>query len=162
MNGAAMAIHQLRQDFGVKRVAIVDTDAHHGNGTWEIFQDDPDTLYACFCSEDYPELNNNVNIQFPRPVSDEEYLNLIKESFLPRAEAFQPEIVFWNWGFDGTQGDYGDIGITPMSHVSFAYEFKKMADQLCRGRMIVVLCGGRRRDVAQSTIPQIIRVLANG
>jgi acetoin utilization deacetylase AcuC-like enzyme len=160
LNGAAMAILQLRQHFGVRRVAIVDTDAHHGNGTWEIFEDDPDTLYTCFCSEDYPETNNKVNIRAPRTVTDEEYLSLVRESFLPRAEALQPEIIFWNWGYDGTQGDYDDIGLTPQSHVSLARELKEAADRLCQGRLVVVLCGGRRRDVARSIIPQIISVLA--
>ena len=159
-NGAAIAIHQLRQDFRVKRVAIVDTDAHHGNGTWEIFENDADTLYICFCSEDYQPWNNKVNIRSPRRVTDEEYLNSVKENFLHCVEAFQPEVIFWNWGYDGTQGDYGDIGLTPQSHVSLARAFKKAADKLCGGRIVVVLCGGRQRKVARNVIPEIIRVLA--
>ena len=159
LNGAAIAIHQLRQHFGVRRVAIVDTDAHHGNGTWEIFQDDSDVLYTCFCQEDSAEQNNNVNVRVPSRVDDEAYLSLVTESFLPRAEAFEPEIIFWNWGYDGTQGDYGDIGLSPQSHVNLAREFKKAADRLCQGRLITVLCGGRRRDVARSVIPQIIQAL---
>lgn len=160
LNGAAIAIHQLRQQFGVKRVAMVDTDAHHGNGSWEIFQDDPDVLYTCFCQEDYPETNNKVNIQVPSRVTDEEYLSFVKESFIARAEAFEPEIIFWNWGYDGTQGEYGDIGLSPKSHVCLTREFKRLADKLSQGRFIVVLCGGRRRDLARSTIPQIVKVLA--
>ena len=160
LNGAAIAIHQLRQHFGVRRVAIVDTDAHHGNGTWEIFQDDSDVLYTCFCQEEDAGQNNNVNIHVPSRVGDEAYLSLVAESFLPRAEAFEPEIIFWNWGYDGTQGDYGDIGLSPQSHVDLAREFKKASDRLCQGRLVVVLCGGRRQDVARSVIPQIIQALA--
>ena len=160
LNGAAIAIHQMRQQFEVERVAIVDTDAHHGNGTWEIFEDDPATLYTCFCSEDYPERNNNVNIRVPGRVTDEEYVSLVGESFSPRAEAFQPQIMFWNWGYDGTQGDYGDIGLTPNAQLRLAREIKRAADKLCQGRLIAVLCGGRQRDVARSVIPVIIRVLA--
>ena len=74
--------------------------------------------------------------------------------------AFQPEILFWNWGYDGTQGDYGDIGITPDCHISLAKELKRMADKICRGRLIVVLCGGSRRDLARFVIPEIIRVIS--
>jgi acetoin utilization deacetylase AcuC-like enzyme len=159
-NGAAIAIHQLRQRFGAKRLAIIDTDAHHGDGTWGIFEDDPETLYMCFCSGGYQEKTNNVNIQVPRRVSDEEYLGLVEENFLPRAEAFEPDAVFWNWGYDGTQGDYGDIGLTPESHVRLAQKFKRAAEQLCRGRLIVVLCGGSRRDLARGLIPKVISVLA--
>jgi len=159
-NGAAIAIHQLRQRFGVRRLAIVDTDAHHGDGTWEIVEDDAETLYVCFCSGSYQEKNHNVNIQVPWRVGDEEYLRLVEENFLPPARAFEPEAVFWNWGYDGTQGDYGDIGLTPESHAKLAQGFKTAADQLCQGRLVVVLCGGSRRDLARFTIPQVISVLA--
>jgi acetoin utilization deacetylase AcuC-like enzyme len=158
-NGAAIAIHQLRQQFGAKRLAIIDTDAHHGDGTWDIFEDDAEVLYVCFCSGSCQEKNNNVNIQVPWRVSDEEYLRLVEENFLPQARAFEPEVVFWNWGYDGTQGDYGDIGLTPDSHVRLAQGFKRAADQLCRGRLVVVLCGGSRRDLARRLIPQVISVL---
>jgi acetoin utilization deacetylase AcuC-like enzyme len=158
-NGAAVAICQLRQQFGVRRAAIVDTDAHHGNGTWEIFEDDADVLYMCFCSGSYRDKTNNVNVQVPWRVTDEEYLRLVEKNFLPRAEAFEPEAVFWNWGYDGTQGDYGDIGLTPDSQVRLAEMFRGAADKLCRGRLIVVLCGGGRRDLARRLIPQVISVL---
>jgi acetoin utilization deacetylase AcuC-like enzyme len=159
-NGAAIAIRELRQRFEVQRFAIIDTDAHHGDGTWEIFGDDPDALYLCFCPGSYQEKNNKVNVQVPSTVSDEEYLQLVRRNFLPRAESFQPEAIFWNWGYDGTRGDYGDIGLTPDSHVLFAREIKLAADRLCHGRLIVVLCGGSRRDLARYIIPEVIRVLA--
>jgi acetoin utilization deacetylase AcuC-like enzyme len=159
-NGAAIAIQQLRRQFGARRLAIVDTDAHHGNGTWEIFEDDAELLYMCFCSESYRDENNNVNVQVPRRVNDEEYLGLVEENVSPRARAFEPEALFWNWGYDGTQGDYGDIGLTPESHVGLAQGFKRAADQLCQGRLVVVLCGGGRPDLARRLIPQIISVLA--
>ena len=159
-NGAAIAIQQLRQQFGARRLAIVDTDAHHGNGTWEIFEDDAELLYVCFCSGSRLDQNNKVNVQVPLRVSDEEYLRLIEESFVARARAFQPEAIFWNWGYDGTQGDYGDIGLTPDAHIRLAQALQRVADHLCRGRLVVVLCGGRRRDLARRLIPQVISVLA--
>jgi len=159
-NGAAIAIGELRKRFGAKRFAIIDTDAHHGNGTWEIFESDPEVLYGCLCSNRSWEKNNKVNIQVPWQVNDEEYLRLVREGFLHRARAFQPEAIFWNWGYDGTQGDYGDIGLTPDCHVRLAQELKGAADNICYGRLIVVLCGGSRRDLAHRLIPQLIRVLA--
>lgn len=161
LNGAAVAINQLRIHFGVKRVAIVDTDAHHGNGTWEIFENDQETLYTCLCNGDYQEVNNKINIHVPSRVSDDYYLNLLIDSALRRVEDFQPEVLFWNWGFDGTQGDYGDIGISSESHARMALGLRYAADKLCLGRLIVVLCGGRQRVVARSVIPKIIEILAN-
>lgn len=159
-NGAAVAIRELRQRFGTKRLAIVDTDAHHGNGTWGIFKDDADTLYVCFCAGSSSEINNKVNVHVPWQINDAQYLDLVKQNLISRVAAFQPEAIFWNWGYDGTQSDYGDIGITPDTHIRLAQEFKRAADQLCQGRLIVVLCGGSRRDLARYLIPAVIRVLA--
>jgi acetoin utilization deacetylase AcuC-like enzyme len=48
-NGAAIAIQELEDSLCLKRFAIIDTDAHHGDGTWELFADRPEVLYICFC-----------------------------------------------------------------------------------------------------------------
>lgn len=158
-NGAAIAIHELRHRFGVKKAAIIDTDAHHGNGTWQIFENDADTLYVCYCAGSLAETRNKVNIEVPWTTDDDNYLRLVRESFMPRAKAFQPECLFWNWGYDGTQGEYGDMGLTPDCHVRLARELRQAADDLCSGRLIVVLCGGSRRDLARLLIPGVIKVL---
>ena len=160
-NGAALAIHRLRKRFGVKRFAIVDTDAHHGDGTWEIFEGDRDILYVCFCADPYLEKNNKVNIQVPSKVTDEGYLGLIRRGFFSRAKTFRPEILFWNWGYDGTRGEYGNIGLTPDFHILLAKELKAIANEICQGRFIILLCGGSRRDFASYLIPQIIGALSN-
>jgi len=159
-NGAALAIQELRRRFGAKRFAMIDTDAHHGDGTWEIFERDPNVLYVCFCTSPFSEKENKVNIQVPKRVTDEAYLRLIREEFPRRMGLFRPEVLFWNWGYDGTRGDYGDLGLSPDLHVVIAGELRRLADRLCQGRLIVVLCGGSRRDLARSLIPRMIRVLA--
>ena len=160
LNGTAIAIQELRKRFGPERFAIIDTDAHHGNGSWEIFERDPGVLYVCFCSAPYQEKNKKVNIRVPPRVTDGAYLSLVKENFFPLIKSFQPEMLFWNWGYDGTQGEYGDIGLTPEAHISLARELRKAAEKSCRGRFVVVLCGGSRRDLASYLIPRIIRILA--
>jgi len=158
-NGAAIAIGMLRKRFGVKKFAILDTDAHHGDGTWEIFEEDPDVLYVCVCPEPYWEKNNKVNIQVPHRVMDEEYLAIVRNEF-PRVRTFQPEILFWNWGYDGTRGDYGDMGLTPDFHILLAKELKGMANRISRGKFIIVLCGGSKRDLATYLIPKLIDVIS--
>jgi acetoin utilization deacetylase AcuC-like enzyme len=155
-NGAAIAIRTLRKRFGAKRFAILDTDAHHGDGTWEIFEADPDVLYVCFCSDPNREKNNKVNIHVPHRVMDEEYLGIVRNNFF-RVILNRD---FWNWGYDGTQGDYGDIGLTPDFHILLAKELKGVANKICRGRFIVVLCGGSRRDLARPLIPKLIDVIS--
>ncbi len=160
-NGAAIAIHELREKFGAKRFAIVDTDAHHGDGTWELFRKNPAVLYLCFCSGNFEERNQNVNIHIPARVKDADYIALARKAFQRWVKIFHPQIIFWNWGYDGTEGEYGDIGLSPTLQVQLANEIRELARQVCDSRLIVVLCGGRRRDLASYLIPRVIAVLAN-
>ncbi len=160
-NGAAIAIRDLRKRFRAKRFSIIDTDAHHGDGTWEIFGRDPDVFYACFCREPAQEENSKVNIHLPSRVSDEAYLELFRKTTLPRVRGFRPEMLFWNWGYDGTQGEYGDIGLTPDAHISLTRELTKLAEVISEGRLMIVLCGGSRRDLARFLIPRMIEVLVD-
>lgn len=160
-NGAAIAIRQLRDRLGMIRFAIIDTDAHHGDGTWELFQDDPDVLYICFCNRAVKDINENWNVQVPYRVDDASYMAMVKHVLENRVKAFEPEIVFWNWGYDGTRGDYGDLGLSPMVHFKLTIEIRKTAHTVCKGRLVVVLCGGHRRDLARELIPSILRILSD-
>jgi acetoin utilization deacetylase AcuC-like enzyme len=161
LNGTAIAIHELQEKFGAKRFAIIDTDAHHGNGTWELFENNPRVLYICFCSGGSQKKNTNLNVHIPRKVRDSAYLSLAKDSFQKWIIPFQPEIIFWNWGYDGTIGEYGDIGLSQGFHIQMAKEIRRLAQKICGGKLIVVLCGGSRRDYAKLLIPSIIDILAN-
>ncbi|MFP4642198.1 MAG: hypothetical protein ACOC6S_02180 [Chloroflexota bacterium] len=160
-NGAAMAIRMLQREHRAERFAILDTDAHHGDGTWDIFAQDSQVLYACLCRGSNQDVNNKVNIHVDHEISDKAYVDLIRERFIPRVKDFQPEIIFWNWGYDGTRGDYGSLGLTPEVHASIAHELKLLSEKVCKGRLVVVLCGGSRRDLARFLIPQIIQVLVS-
>jgi len=84
----------------------------------------------------------------------------VRRGFSSRIEGFRPEALFWNWGYDGTKGEYGDVGLTPDFHVLLAKELKAAAEKISQGRLIVVLCGGSRRDLARALIPRITDVLA--
>jgi len=161
LNGAAIAIQELQEQFGAKRFAIIDIDAHHGNDTWELFENDPDVLYVCFCSGSSQEKNQNVNIHIPPKIRNSDYLGLAREAFQKWVKPFQPEIIFWNWGYDGTIGEYGDIGLSPDFHIQMTEEIKGLAHGICKGRLIVILCGGSKRDLARSLIPQMIKILAD-
>ncbi|GAI50048.1 unnamed protein product, partial [marine sediment metagenome] len=97
-NGAALAITALRER-GIKRFAIVDTDSHHADGTRDIFGNDNDVLHICLCYQDHQDNHNNVDIKIPHHTSDEEYLAKIKQEFVPRAVAFKPDYIFWEFGY---------------------------------------------------------------
>ena len=158
-NGAALAITALRER-GVRRVAIVDTDAHHADGTRDILGDDRDVLHICFCHQDYSDNDNNVDVLVPYRTPDEEYLDRVKQGFVSRVAAFEPEYIFWEFGYDATQGEYGDKGLTMDCHPGLASLIKEVADQVCQGRLITILCGGSGRELATYTIPRIIDCLA--
>ena len=159
-NGAAIAIQELREKFGLERFAIIDTDAHHGDGTWELFEGRADVLYLCLCSGESLESNGNVNVRVPAGVDDDGYLSLAVDALNRWVVPFRPEILFWNWGYDGTRGEYGDLGLSPQLHGRLAREIKKTAEAVCAGRLVVVLCGGSRRDLATLIIPTVIEALA--
>jgi len=158
-NGAALAIAWLRER-GVKRFAIVDTDCHHADGTRDIFGNDDDVLHVCFCYQDYADNHHNVDVKIPSLTSDKEYLAQVRQKFAPRVAAFKPEYLFWEFGYDATQGEYGDKGLTKDCHPKLARLIKEVADEVCYGRLITILCGGSSRAIATYTIPRIIRCLA--
>jgi acetoin utilization deacetylase AcuC-like enzyme len=158
-NSAALAIAMLKEK-GKKRIAIVDTDSHHGDGTRDIFRRDAGVLHVCFCDQDYSDNYNKIDIEIPNPTPDEEYLAKMKQVFISRAKAFKPEYIFWEYGYDATTGEYGDKGISRDCHIKLAELIKTTADEICEGRIIVVLCGGSDRELATYTIPRIIAILA--
>ena len=158
-NGAALAIAALR-GLGMRRFAIVDTDSHHADGTRDIFREDKDVLHVCFCSQEYADENNNADVAVAYRTDDMSYLQRVKEEFVPRVLAFKPELIFWEFGYDATQGEYGDKGLTRDCHPQIAAIVKEVADKACLGRLIVILCGGSSRQVAAYTIPRIISRLA--
>ncbi len=160
-NGAALAIAVLKE-VGVKRLAIVDTDSHHADGTRDIFGRDKDILHVCLCYQDYSDSYHNADVMIPHHTSDEEYLAAMRREFVPRAMAFEPEYIFWEFGYDATQGEYGDKGLTRDCHLKVARLIKEVADKICHGRLITILCGGSGRAIAAYTIPRIINCLAEG
>jgi acetoin utilization deacetylase AcuC-like enzyme len=158
-NGAALAITALREK-GVRRFAIVDTDSHHADGTRDIFAGDDEVLHVCFCHQDYVDEHNNVDVMIPYRTSDEEYLAKMRQEFVTRAIAFKPDYIFWEFGYDATQGEYGDKGLTRDCHLKLARLIKGTADKVCHGRLVTILCGGSSRAIATYIIPRIIDCLA--
>jgi acetoin utilization deacetylase AcuC-like enzyme len=158
-NGAALAIAELRER-GMKKFAIVDTDSHHADGTRDIFIHDKQVLHVCFCSEGYTDDKNNIDIAISHCINDKDYLQKVEAELLPPIKHFRPELIFWEFGYDATQGEYGDRGLTKDCHLEIAKIIKSAADTTCQGRLITILCGGSRRDLASHIIPKIIAHLA--
>jgi acetoin utilization deacetylase AcuC-like enzyme len=158
---AGPALLNARDKLGPRKIAILDTDRHHGNGTREIFRDDPDVLHVCFCSWDRIEGDGNkVCVNTAVPQTDQSYMKRVRAEFMPRARAFQPHLIFHNLGHDTCELDYGDLGLSPPFFPRLVKEIRDCARELCEGRYVVLTHGGKRADVADYIFPRIIEVLA--
>jgi acetoin utilization deacetylase AcuC-like enzyme len=168
-NDVALCIVNLREEVGLKRFAIVDTDAHHADGTRDIFRDDPDVLHICFCGTDYESADGTkVDVACPDPreegererLMNDRYFDLVARHVPHRVGRFKPDLLFWYFGFDTHQGDYGDIGLSGPCYWNTADLMKELAEKVCRGKLEVVLGGGSHQPLATYLIPPIIERLA--
>lgn len=168
-NDVALCVVNLREKYGLRRFAILDTDAHHGDGTRDLFCGDPDILHVCFCGRDYESPDGtkvDVGYSDPRVGLPQErsmndvYFAQVKREFPGRLRRFQPDLMFWYFGFDTHQGDYGDIGLTGPCYWNIAALVRDLAHEACRGRLEVVLGGGSHTRLATYLIPPVIDRLA--
>jgi len=168
-NDVALSIVNLREKYGIRRFAILDTDAHHGDGTREIFRSDSDVLHVCVCGVDYESPDGTkVDIACPAPgagwqgdeAMNDRYLDLVSRQFPQRVRRFHPDMIFWYFGFDTHLGDYGDIGLTDPCYRAIARLTLELAQEVCAGRLEVVLGGGSRTRLATDLIPPLIEQLA--
>jgi acetoin utilization deacetylase AcuC-like enzyme len=149
INNEAIMIEHMRQIFGVDRVAIVDTDCHHGDGTQDIYWHDPDTLFISMHQDGrtlYPgsgfpremggpnALGTTINIPLPPKTSEEGFLYVMDRVVLPILEEFKPEIIINSAGQDNHYSD-------PITAMNFcAQGYAKLTDKL--KPHIAVLEGG--------------------
>ena len=168
-NDVALSIVNLREKFGLRRFAILDTDAHHADGTRDIFQGDADVLHICFCStNDESADGTKVDVACPSPFEDGEngrsmndvYLDLVARHARHRVRQFKPDVLFWYFGFDTHAGDYADIGLSGPCYWNIADLMKELAENVCGGKLEVVLGGGSHQQLATYLIPPIIERLA--
>lgn len=168
-NDVALCVVNMREKFGIRRVAVLDTDAHHGDGTRDLFRDDPDFLHVCLCGTNYESPDGTkVDVACPDPLGpawtdrpmNEIYFDLVARHFPSRVERFRPDLIVWYFGFDTHAGDYGDIGLTGPCYWRIASLVRDLAASACSGRLLVVLGGGSQTRLATMLIPPVIERLA--
>ncbi len=170
-NDVVIAMEVLRSNHAMRRFAIVDTDAHHGDGTRDLVINDPEVLHVCMCGTEY-ESPDGTKIDVPSPSLgsyvrgsttatdiDAAYASAVAGAFIQRARNFQPGLMFWYFGFDTHRGDYGDLGLSIKAYLEIARNLRRASVEICAGRLAIVLGGGSRSDLARVLIPQIISVL---
>jgi acetoin utilization protein AcuC len=159
-NDCGIAIETLRREHGVRRVAYVDIDAHHGDGVYYGFEDDPDLLYADLHEDGrflYPgsgaagetgtgrAAGSKLNLPLPPGAGDEEFRAAWQrvEQYL---EAHDPEFILLQCGADSIGGDpITHLEFTPAAHRHAAARLCVLADRYCQGRLLAMGGGGYNR-----------------
>lgn len=155
-NNIAVGARYAQQQYGVERVLIADWDVHHGNGTQDIFYDDPSVFFfSTHQSPWYPgtgarsetgsggAVGTTMNRPFPAGSGREQILGAFRNDLLPAARAFEPELVMISAGFDSRIGDpLGNFTLEDEDFVELTEILRELADTTAQGRVISVLEGG--------------------
>ncbi len=150
-NIAIAAAHALARR-GLERIAIVDFDVHHGNGTQDAFKRDPRVLY--FSTHQHPfypgtgnwdetGAGNIVNVPLPRGCGDAEYITAYRNVCAPVLRCFQPQLILVSAGFDAHFADpLAQELVSCAGYYEIASLLRSLAEELCDGRIVFVLEGG--------------------
>ncbi len=149
-NNVAVGVAYALSKYKLQRVAIVDFDVHHGNGTEDIFHDESRVLIcSTFQHPFYPfsgaetDSDHMVNIPLPASTNGPDIKEAIKHNVLPVLDAFQPELIFFSAGFDAhVEDDMAQLNLTEHDYAWITRQVKEIADKYSSGRMISVLEGG--------------------
>jgi acetoin utilization deacetylase AcuC-like enzyme len=168
-NNVAIAAKYALERHGLKRVAIVDFDVHHGNGTENIVAGDERILMVSFFQHPfYPEggaqsdAANLVNVPVPAYTRGMDVRELIEMMWIPRLEAHRPEMIFISAGFDAhREDDMGQMGLVEQDYVWITQRMKDMAARYSQGRIVSCLEGGYHLSALARSVEAHLRVLAD-
>ena len=168
-NNIAIAAKYALERHGLRRVAIVDFDVHHGNGTEDIIRGDERILMVGFFQHPlFPYSGadtaapNMVNLPVPARTKGMEVRELIDMLWMPRLEAFKPEMIFISAGFDAHRDD--ELGQMSLNEQDFAWitaRIKQVADRHGKGRIVSALEGGYNQGALGRSVEAHLRVLAD-
>lgn len=155
-NNVAIAARYSIAKYDLERVAIVDFDVHHGNGTQDAFYADPSVLY--FSTHQYPYYpgtghwqehgagagaGTTLNVPLPAGCGDVEYRRVFAEIMTPALKRFRPQLMLISAGFDAHFSDpLAQMRLSARGYYDLASTLKSLADELCSGRVVVALEGG--------------------
>lgn len=157
-NDVVLAIQNLYDKYGAMKVAVLDTDAHHGDGTRELLKLlNFKTLHFCICDRNYISKDGlKIDVSyFTHPYRE------AVEMFCDRATNFNPDLIFWYFGHDTHVGEYGDVGLTVEDYRNTAVRIKGLAEETCDGKLVVILGGGSIPEIARISTLTVISVLSD-
>lgn len=168
--GASIAALHARARWGLRRIAVVDFDVHHGNGTQHIVEADPDLLYiSSHQSPCYPGTgaasergvaDNVVNLPLRPRTGSAEFRQAWDVSALPRLEAFGPELLIISAGFDAHKADpLAELRLETEDFGWITERLLEVADRCCPGRVVSILEGGYDVDALAASAALHVRRL---
>jgi acetoin utilization deacetylase AcuC-like enzyme len=168
-NNIAIAAKYALERHGLKRVAVVDFDVHHGNGTEDILGGDDRVLMVSFFQHPfYPHsgtehpASNMLNIPVPAYTKGMEVRELIEMHWVPRLEEFKPEMIFISAGFDAhREDDMGQMGLVEQDYAWITHRLRDIAGRHAKGRIVSCLEGGYDLSSLSRSVEAHVRVLAD-
>ncbi len=167
-NNVAVAARHALEAHGLERVAIIDFDVHHGNGTEDIFASDPRVLMAStFQHPFYPYSGthdpapNMVNVPLGAGAGSKQFRAAVSDKWIPALDKYRPELVVISAGFDAhVEDDMAMLSLTDQDYSWVTQEVKAVADRHAGGRVVSMLEGGYALSALGRSVVQHLRVLA--
>lgn len=168
-NNVAVGVKYALERHHLKRVAVIDFDVHHGNGTEDILAGDPRVLMCgIFQHPFYPfsgdkdPASNMLNVPVAAYTKGMDIREIIEMMWIPRLEAFKPEMIFISAGFDAhREDDMGQLGMTENDFAWITTRIKDIARRFSKGRIVSCLEGGYVMDPLARSVEAHLRVLAD-
>jgi acetoin utilization deacetylase AcuC-like enzyme len=152
LNNAAVTARYLQSNYDIKKIAIIDFDVHHGNGTQEIFYNDNSVLYGSIHQhplfpgtglESEIGAGNIFNAPIEAGTSSEEFLRVFNEKILVNVDRFEPEVIIISAGFDAHKRDpLATINLNSEDYFTMTQDIVGIANRHSKGRVISFLEGG--------------------
>ncbi|MGH2568077.1 MAG: histone deacetylase family protein [Bacteroidota bacterium] len=173
-NNVAIGARYAQKKYGVERVAILDWDVHHGNGTQEIFYEDPSVFYISL--HQYPYYPGTgaadetgrgkgegftLNCPMEAGSTQKEYFEAFNVRILPALHKFQPQLLMLSAGFDAHKDDpLAHINLTEDSFAGMTNMMMEVASKYCDGRIVSVLEGGYNLEALARSVEMHVAELA--
>ena len=152
-NNVAVTAAYARQKYGWRKIAIIDFDVHHGNGTQDIFENDPDSFYfSTHQSPLYPGtggiretgIDHNIkNIPLPPHTDSALFRRSVSETLMPALHQFMPDLILISAGFDGhSEDEMSQFDLTDQDFIWITQQLMKSAAYECQSRLVSLLEGG--------------------
>lgn len=167
-NNVAVGVRHAQTAYGLKRIAVVDFDVHHGNGTEDIFAGDRSVLMCSFFQHPFypgsgasPMGANMVNVPVPAGSGGEAIREIVEYRWLPALEKFRPQMIFISAGFDAhREDDLGQLRLVESDYAWITGQLREIARRFSRGRIVSVLEGGYNLSALGRSVAAHVRVLA--